>query len=286
MSFYDFLRYVLLLGFVLLSDAFINGCFNFHQKENMKKLSIILFAGLLFINLGCSFLTAEEYIVVRVNANYAPFEMVVGGELTGLHIDLVYTIAQRLNIEVNFRSVPWKRAIRMVETGEAAAITYIGRTPERERFAYFNDGNILSSSSYAFVILKSRADEIQYNGDLQRLQNYTIGVQHGYSYGTVFDQADYLKKHTVRKAFQMALMLKNRRLDLGIIDEPEFLQKQHTLDWKDLVLLRPVLVKRDFYIAFSKAKKLQNLTKHFGKELKSFKQTQEYLELLAKYKLN
>ncbi|MCP4750928.1 MAG: amino acid ABC transporter substrate-binding protein, partial [Proteobacteria bacterium] len=68
---------------------------------------------------------AEDVLFARVNANYAPFEMVVDGKLTGLHIELVYATASRLGVNVEFQSLPWKRAIHMVEIGTADAITYV-----------------------------------------------------------------------------------------------------------------------------------------------------------------
>ncbi len=231
-------------------------------------------------------LMAEEIFVVRIDENYPPYEMVIDGELTGLHIDLMYATASRLGIKVKINSLPWKRAIMMVETGSADAITYIGKTPEREGFIHYNDGNILSSSAYGFVILKDRAAEIRYNGDLQSLSTYTIGVQHGYSYGTYFDGAKYLNRQTVKKVEQLVQLLLIGRIDLAVIDEPEYLQNRKKENWSKLTFLKPEIIKQNFYVGFSRVKKLGKLSNKFAKELSAFKQTKEYQRILTKYQLN
>ncbi|MCP4754866.1 MAG: amino acid ABC transporter substrate-binding protein, partial [Proteobacteria bacterium] len=229
---------------------------------------------------------AEDVLFVRVNANYAPFEMVVDGKLTGLHIELVYATASRLGVNVEFQSLPWKRAIHMVKIGAADAITYVGKTPEREKFIHYNDGNVLSSSAYGFVVLSKRADKIRYNGDLQSMRAYKIGAQLGYSYGNAFDQAKYLNKHVVKNVASLINLLLADRIDLAVIDEPEYLQNRNKDKWSKMTFLKPDIIKRNFYVGFSKKKKLLKLTNRFAKELTAFKRTKDYQRILAKYNLN
>jgi polar amino acid transport system substrate-binding protein len=252
----------------------------------MKNVLLMIFTFVTALSFNVSSLMAQELLLVRVDANYAPYEMVVNGKLTGLHVDLVYAVADRLGIEVKFKSVPWASAINMVQKGSVDAITYVGKTPEREEFLYYNDDNILSSSAYGFIIQKDRAGEISFNGDLQTLAAYKIGIQKGYSYGTQFDQADYLKKHEVKKADQILSLLAAKRIDLAVIDEPEYLQNRNNAKWSDITFLKPDITQRDFYIGFSKAKKLEDITNKFAKEMAAFKQTDEYQKILTKYKLN
>ncbi len=252
----------------------------------MKRSIYIMIAFFIILNLSSFDLLAEELKIVRIDANYAPYEMVVEGKLTGLHIDLVNAVTNNLGIKVIFKSLPWKRAIQRIKKGTADAITYIGKTPVREEFVYFNDGNILSSSAYIFTCLKSRAGNIKYNGDLMSVRRYKIGVQRGYSYGTKFDETKYLQKHVVDKKYQLLSMLLNGRIDLAVIDEPEYLQNQNNGEWSKTTFLKPDIVKQNFYIGFSKAKKLEQLTEKFAKELTRFKLTKEYQMILTKYKLN
>ncbi len=252
----------------------------------MKSAILLIFTFVTALSFNVSSLMAEELLIARVDANYAPYEMTIDGKLTGLHIDLVYAVAKRLAIDIKFKSLPWKNAINRVEKGSADAITYIGKTPEREKFLYYNDDNILSSSAYGFIILKNRAGEISYSGDFQDLKDFKIGIQAGYSYGAQFDEADYLKKREVKMADQILKMLVSKRIDLAVIDEPEYLQNRNNEKWSEVTFLKPDIIKRDFYIGFSKAKKLQEITNMFAKEMAAFKQTDEYQNILTKYKLN
>ncbi len=252
----------------------------------MKRIIFIVIVFVMALSFNNSGLMAEELTVVRIEANYPPYEMVIDGKLTGLHIDLVYAVAKRIGIKVNFKSVPWKRAINMVKKGTADAITYIGKTPEREEFIYYNDGNILSSSAYGFIILKNRIDEIKYTGELDSVEGYSIGVQLGYSYGAKFDNAKNLKKHVVNKSDQLIALLLKGRDDLAVIDEPKYLQNRHKEQWSEITFLKPDIINRHFYIGFSKAKTQEALMLKFAQDLTAFKKTTDYQTILKKYRLN
>ncbi len=219
----------------------------------MKRVLYIIFAVVIILNLNSSDLIAERQrlLIVRVDANYPPYEMVVDGKLTGLHIDLVYAVAKQLDTKVKFKSVPWNRAIKMVKNGNADAITYIGKTPEREGFISYNDGNILSSSAYGFITLKSKEGKIKYNGDIKSMRKYKIGVQRGYSYGTDFDNAKYLKRHAVDKVNQMLNLLSKGRIDLAVVDEPEYLQNRNSEKWNKITFLKQSIQIYNLYIIMS-----------------------------------
>ncbi|WP_019614869.1 substrate-binding periplasmic protein [Psychromonas ossibalaenae] len=67
----------------------------------------------------------ESLLIVRSARSNPPQEIITSdNKMTGLHIDIIYTIAGILKIKIEFISVPWKRAIRMMKNGEADAITY------------------------------------------------------------------------------------------------------------------------------------------------------------------
>jgi polar amino acid transport system substrate-binding protein len=42
-----------------------------------------------------------------------------------------------MHIKVVFETYPWLRAINMLKKGQADAISYMGKSVEREDFAYF-----------------------------------------------------------------------------------------------------------------------------------------------------
>ncbi len=84
----------------------------------------------------------------------------------------------------------------------------------------------------------------------------------------------------------MLNLLSKGRIDLAVVDEPEYLQNRNSEKWNKITFLKPDIVNRHFYIGFSKAKKRDVLTEKFAKELTAFKLTKEYQAILTKYKLN
>lgn len=161
--------------------------------------------------------SSNEITVVKGNGNYPPFEMTTpDGKVTGIHIDMVNAVAETLKIGINYRSVPWKRALHMMAKGYADAIIHVGKNEEREKFAWFFHGNVISTVDNAFFVLRSRRGEFQYSGDFRQLQRYTIGMIRGYSYGEAFNQASRLQKDEgANNEQQLLAKLIYRRFDIG-----------------------------------------------------------------------
>ena len=127
--------------------------------------------------------------IVRGDGDYFPKEYVEDAELKGLHIELIQAVAKDLDVHVIFKSLPWKRAIQELKKGNFDAITYMSRSDERDLFAWFLKGNIISSSQVFPVILAERKAEIEFDGSLESLRPYLIAVGDGYKYGEPFDSA-------------------------------------------------------------------------------------------------
>lgn len=224
--------------------------------------------------------------IVRGNGEYPPFEMLDENEkLIGIHIECVQAISKKLNIKVRFESLPWQRALMKVRNKQADAITYVGKTAERETFLWFLKGNTLSYSTNSFFALKE--NNVVYTGNLQELQNYSIGTIRGFSYGEAFNKAHFLKKNNATKNInQLVDKLLNKRVELIIANKERLLYfaKEH----KFLGAIQPL--KPSFkpiaqYIAFSKQEELLVLAQRFEKAMEAFKKSSEYEALFKKYGL-
>lgn len=212
--------------------------------------------------------------------------MEVDGKLTGIHIDVVRAVAENLGLETVFRSVPWDRAVEVVKSGEADAITYITPNPEREAFLHFIDGNILSVGYISIFISKEREGEIKYSGNLEDLKPYRIAILRGYYRGPEFDKVTYLEKHTVNKMEQLAELVLTKRVDMGVVNRSDFRYFLQNKGWQDeFVFLQPPIFEIDNYIAFSKAKGHEQLAEEFAGTMESFKRTAEYHNILRRYGL-
>lgn len=225
--------------------------------------------------------------IARGDGNYPPLEMFEQGNLTGLHIDIIRHVAQELNVEIEFLSLPWARAVKYFSEGKVDAISYYGYTKKREVFSYYTPGNILSDTRWVLIALEERKHEFVFDQNLKGLEDYIIGVQLGYSHGMHFDNMKHFKRDVVIDDFSLERMLNTRRHDLAMMSYQEFLGFKHRGDFKGITALLPSIDLDPQYLAFSKTMDTEGFRKKlankFSAEFEKFKLTETYQELLKKY---
>ena len=234
--------------------------------------------------LCCSLSYSQEIHVVRGNGDYSPYEMVRNDELIGFHIELTHIIAKQLDIELVYESLPWKRALAMVEKGLADAITYVGKNARRDRYIIFTPGNELSWAVFGLVVLDSRKNDIHFsNNDFTSLSSYKVGQLLGYSYGDQFDSSS-LKRSFFNENDQLIGMLRTKRVDIAILNKEEFDNKKYNQDRDKakLAVLNNVIGSGNF-IGFSRKLKHEGLAKQFSRTMLKFKRTQQFIDLQKKY---
>ncbi|KJZ13843.1 hypothetical protein TW85_11640 [Marinomonas sp. S3726] len=231
----------------------------------------------------------QELLVVRPDGSWPPHEMYVNGELTGFHIELVQKVASTIPLKLKFESLPWKRAIEMLKKGDADAITYMGKTSEREAFGYFYDGNVISKATVGFFIEKKYLNNIQFSGELSSLMPYSIGTVLGFSYQEEFDQMTSLNKINIAENEEnlLKMLLAGRmQMAIGHVGDIGYHAKRIGVA-NQVIFLKPYLTEgREHYIVFAKAKGHDQLAKTFSEAMKAFKSTPEYLALQQKYGLD
>ncbi len=125
---------------------------------------------------------AQTLLVGMEESNNKPYEYVDSQvHLTGFHVELVREVAARLGWQVTFRRMPWKRALRSLETGDLDAVTYVARSSEREQFAIFLPDNVLHVSYTTLYIQRKMADKIHYQPPLEQMvYRWRTGIPGGY----------------------------------------------------------------------------------------------------------
>jgi len=229
----------------------------------------------------------KELLVVRGDGFYPPYEMIIDNSITGFHIDIVASVADRMGLQAKFKTVPWKRAIQMIKKGNADAITYMSKTKERSEFVYFHKNNILSYIENGFFTLKDRFNKIEYTGDYHQLMPYRIGKLAGYAYDPSFDGITYLKQiSNIHTEEQLLNMLTHRRIDIAIgdISRINYIAQQQG-NFHEIEFLNPPISRRPQYLAFSKAKSNEQFVEKFANEMARFKQSERFQQLLKKYKI-
>jgi polar amino acid transport system substrate-binding protein len=235
----------------------------------------------------CGLCGAQQLLVVHADGFFPPNEMLGGEQVHGVHIDLVQAAAARLGISVAFRRYPWKRAIVMLQRGEADAITYMGKTAEREQFGIFVEGNILSYTKNGFFTQKENAGKFNFSGDLQTLRDYTIGTIRGRAYYPEFDQTSFLQRDD-GAADEEALLRKltSNRVDLALGHVARIKYIAQSLNLADrIVFLEPYAPPFANYLVFSKAKHHEALARRFAGAMESVKKSAAFQEMLKKYQV-
>jgi polar amino acid transport system substrate-binding protein len=249
-----------------------------------KAIAVLACAALLSL-FGPVAMGQSEIRVVRGDESYPPFEIWVDGRLTGLHIELVEAAAKRLGASVKWESLPWKRALLMVETGQADAVTYVTRTPEREAWALFLAGNVLTVSEVRFIVMKEQAQRITFDGNLADfLEQHKPIVVRGFMYGS--PELDRPKKLEGNNMQDVVRMLKAGHSNLAVVNWGDFVGTFKDKPELAAVLpLKPAILSMQNYIAFSRNKTGEDLASRFAAALSDFKNSPEYTALLRRYQL-
>jgi len=116
-----------------------------------------------------------------------PFSMrAPGGEVVGIHIDLVREALRRMGCEVRLVEMPWARALTELQAGRLDIITGAIRTEDREAYAWFaapgpQSRNVLWMRADAMKTWHfTRLDELRQSG-------FRLGAQIGVRYGSDYD---------------------------------------------------------------------------------------------------
>lgn len=229
---------------------------------------------------------AQAMIVAHGSGQFYPREHMVSGKLEGLHENIVSNAAKQLDITVNYRALPWKRAIKALELGEVDALMYLGKTPEREKFAYFHEGNILSWANFRPIILLKNRSKIRFDGSLESLRNSRVAVGVDYYYGEPFDSASHINKVPLESPSSglLANLLLLERIDM-IIYDMNTLKADLSAPYVEqhFFAYHHIISSNQYYIAFSKRKRDSAFVKRFASAAIDYKANEAYQQQLKYY---
>lgn len=221
---------------------------------------------------------------MRGDDNWPPYEMVEGGFLTGFHVELIRTVAKRIDVKIEFQTVPWLRAMHMVKLGHADAITYVAKNTERLEFIQFDKYNALSGADH-YLIKRKDSPEVNFSGEIKNLAPYSIAHISGYTFGDEFDSAKFIEKTSVKTPEQVIHLVSKDWCDLGVISPVDIEDFESNKLMNNIEVIEPALYSSTVYLGFAKRKADQALIDKFTAEMKAFKATSEYQALRGKYKL-
>ena len=237
--------------------------------------------------LWCGHAASQPVVILRGDGHYPPDEMLVDGELSGFHIEVIQAVARQLALEIRFESVPWARAQYMLRNGQGDALSFLAHNKERAQYAVFLPGNILSSIDHYLVYHPDQPPAFPFTGSLAQLHNHSVGIRHGYSYGQVFDDAREIFKVVVQDDQQMLKLLRDGRIDLAVMNAVDFFKLKQQPGFAHLQKLPVPLSTTPNYLAFSRgsehSRDRRALAQRFSQAMIRFRQTPEYQRLYQKY---
>lgn len=229
-------------------------------------------------------LIAQENKIIAVFPTWEPYGYMEDGKAVGFEIETFQGVMDKMGIEVEFSHQPWKRCLHSVKNGLADVVISALKVKERLQYLYYPDEPISISKTAFFTRMDSK---IVFNGSFEELRGYTIGVTSGFSYGTGFDQSNFLQKDasTKTEAVVTKVLLGRNELGIGNIAVLRTIAGKQSPSRKIRFLL-PLIHSQKLYAGFSKVKNHEKLTKNFSVALTDFRGSARYKQILEKYKMD
>lgn len=230
---------------------------------------------------------ANERPLVLLTEPWPPYVMVERDrEGEGADLELARVVLKRMGYQVEVRQLPWKRVLLEARLAKGDAVVDIFYQKERERWIHYPSEPLSRSGEVLF----SRRDAfVDYQGPAS-LAGKRIGVQAYYAYGheflsaTGFERVPMTGEKNVPKQLQL---LSEGRLDGVVLNEWVGTYWLRNLELGNVITHSPRTITTDNrnFLGFTHKPGHARLAERFSQELKRFKQTDEYRQLLARYGL-
>lgn len=155
---------------------------------------------------------AAELRVVTL-PDYTPFS---GPDLPnkGLCNDAAKTVWENAGHTVTVELMPWNRAKKQVQAGEADVLTCAWYTDERNEYLNFPE----PFAENRMVFMKPAGSDFTFS-DLDDLAGMAVGTVQGYGYNDAFQKADHFTKQAAGSLVNNIRKLMRERIDLAVGDE-------------------------------------------------------------------
>ncbi|MBB2493910.1 substrate-binding periplasmic protein [Aquipseudomonas ullengensis] len=234
------------------------------------------------ILLLCSLAFAARAQSLRiVTEAWAPYVYEQGGQPAGLDYEITREVLHRLNVDVQWQFMPWKRCLLEFEQGNADAILDIFHLPERESHMLFVKEPL---SEVQFVLFYARNRPYPYQR-LEDLRDLLIGTSPGYWYNAAAFRNSKLFSREDAPSHEANLgKLVRNRVDLVVNDRRAglYLASQLGLE-RQVDYNRTPLGSDRLYLALRRDAHLEPLAEAFAAELRRYKQEPAYRRLQARF---
>lgn len=243
------------------------------------------FCALKYILIACCFLYSLSLLANPINPtpviiainDAPPYRIVTDTGVSGFYVEVIEAIGKELDWEIKYRVVPFRRALKMVEEGDADLMLGPVRKPERELYMDYSVPAFPAERRLFFY--KEAANKIFKYDDLKGKK---IGVLRGSVYFEPFDSDVDLQKEAGTNYENLLNMLNRGHLHTVII--PELLSVKLIQKLKIDVNASPFFVPGETsYIGISKKSRILSQIDDIKLCLKKLKSSPQYEDILLKY---
>ncbi|MDX1693116.1 MAG: transporter substrate-binding domain-containing protein [Ketobacteraceae bacterium] len=241
-------------------------------------MRLILFVSLMaLVQLACAGQTIDI-----VTDSWAPYAFEKDNRVVGSDVDIVREVFRKMGINANIRLLPWKRCINQVKSLQADAILAISVTEERKAFLHYPEEPV---SEGVTVFFKKAGSDIR-SVNIDNPENLDVGAMLGYHYCEELDDSRLIKNATrVPTLEQLLSMLALGRIDLAVEVELVGMYKARAMGLSDKlsIVADTEYCQGGNYLAFAKKPGYEELATRFAEELKKFKTTDAYQQIIKTY---
>ncbi len=267
----------------------------------LKRMIIVCICSMI---LSINIVNAEKRKLIVVGEEFAPFEFIQNGKVVGIDIDITSTIFKKMNVPVEFKIIPWKRAWKNIETGDADAVLTTSRKEKRKPFLWYPEEDMWRSE-FVFFVKKDRmlSDFKGYQTAIDK--KLKVGIIKGNSYHPSFWEAFPYKSGATTfqgdladeqlnaqldgaRNFEMNIRkLVKRRFDIMPSDKivGSYSAKMYGFG-KEITYYNISLYSKGYPMPFAKKSSYPNLKEisvQFEKELKLLKKNGEYQQIIDRW---
>lgn len=214
---------------------------------------------------------------------WPPFIYAENGEIKGADKEITEHLLRQLGYQVEWNLKPWRRVLRDVEEGSADAILDIAPHPRHLDTYLFTTEPLSTHDTMLFHDLR-RPYAFR---NLDDLTGLIIGVSPGYLYNNdrfVTSDAFFREPAPTFEANMQKLV--RGRIDMVAMSRPVGLYTSRALGISHRISYHPEpLSHSDFYLAFHRSPVWEEPARAFSQVLKAFKTTEEYKQILHRYRL-
>ncbi|CAM3899551.1 transporter substrate-binding domain-containing protein [Vibrio aquimaris] len=172
----------------------------------MKNLLLLAVAALFSVQSFAATVTAAQ-------DPWAPFVQKDSSN-PGVSVEILTEAMKSQGYDVDFKIMPWTRALNEVKDGRIDILVATWFTNERTAFLNYSEPYLENSLKF----IKRKGDAFEYNG-MDSLSGKTVGIIRNYGYGDDFLGASNFKKPEANDLVSNAKKLVAKRIDLTLEDE-------------------------------------------------------------------